>query len=238
MPVGSVKTMDTMNRELLRATGLVAGYGGQDVCGPLDLLLEPGQSLGIVGFNAAGKSTLLRTLVGYQEPVAGESVILGSFTDDSSFIYRKAVSVVFDEDAFFPSLSVEEHLQLIAGGHGMPEPQAAVEHELAFFELEAARTEYPHRLSSGQRRRLLLAAALLRPCSLLVLDEPEQRLDPVMRVALAARLRSLATAGTALLVVTHDPVFLATVADSVLLVSGGQVIPASVAQGAAAIAHG
>ncbi|WP_286166802.1 ABC transporter ATP-binding protein [Arthrobacter sp. AQ5-05] len=92
--------MDTMNRELLRATGLVAGYGGQDVCGPLDLLLEPGQSLGIVGFNAAGKSTLLRTLVGYQEPVAGESVILGSFTDDSSFIYRKAVSVVFDEDAF------------------------------------------------------------------------------------------------------------------------------------------
>lgn len=114
----------------------------------------------------------------------------------------------------------------------MPEPQAAVEHELAFFELDAARTEYPHRLSSGQRRRLL------RPCALLVLDEPEQRLDPVMRVALAARLRSLATAGTALLVVTHDPVFLATVADFVLLVADGRVIPASVAQGAAAIARG
>ena len=230
--------MDTTHRELLRATGLVAGYGGQDVCGPLDLVVEPGQSLGIVGFNAAGKSTLLRTLVGYQEPVAGESVILGSFTDDSSFIYRKAVSVVFDEDAFFPSLSVEEHLQLIAGGHGMSQPQAAVEKELVFFDLEAARTAYPRRLSSGQRRRLLLAAALLRPSNLLVLDEPEQRLDPVMRAALAARLREVANAGTALLVVTHDPDFLAAFADSVLLVSDGHISHVGVGEGAAAIARG
>ena len=70
---------------------------------------------------------------------------------------------------------------------------------------------------------------------MLVLDEPEQRLDPVMRAALATRLRELADAGTALLVVTHDPVFLASVADSVLLISNGQIIPTSVAEGAAAI---
>lgn len=230
--------METAHRDLLRATNLVAGYGHQDICGPLDLTVAPGDSLGIVGFNAAGKSTLLRTLVGYQEPVSGESVILGSFTDDSSFVYRKAVSVVFDEDTFFPSLTVEEHLQLIAGGHGVSNPQAAVDAELEFFDLAAARTELPQRLSSGQRRRLLLAAALLRPCQLLVLDEPEQRLDPSMRASLAVRLRHRASEGTALLVVTHDAGFLRVVADSVLLVADGKISRVGVDEGAAAIAHG
>lgn len=181
---------------------------------------------------------MLRTLVGYQEPVSGESIILGSFTDDSSFIYRKAVSVVFDEDAFFPSLTVEEHLQLIAGGHGVQDPQSAVDAELSFFDLAEARTELPQRLSSGQRRRLLLAAALLRPCQLLVLDEPEQRLDPAMRGALAQRLRERVNAGTALLVITHDPEFLRGVADSVLVIADGNITRVSVDEGAAAIVHG
>lgn len=229
--------MDTAHRQLLQATELVAGYGHQDICGPLDLAVEPGQAIGIVGFNAAGKSTLLRTLVGYQEPVSGESVILGSFTDDSSYIYRKAVSVVFDEDAFFPSLSVQEHLQLIAGGHAVANPQEAVEAELTFFNLAEARTELPQRLSSGQRRRLLLAAALLRPCQLLVLDEPEQRLDPTMRAMLANRLRERVNAGVALLVITHDPEFLQVVADSVLVTADGNISSVSVAEGAAAIAN-
>ena len=229
--------MDTDHRQLLKATNLVAGYAHQDICGPVDLVVEPGQAIGIVGFNAAGKSTLLRTLVGYQEPVSGESVILGSFTDDSSFIYRKAVSVVFDEDAFFPSLSVQEHLQLIAGGHAVVNPQEAVEAELTFFNLAEARTELPQRLSSGQRRRLLLAAALLRPCQLLVLDEPEQRLDPTMRAMLANRLRERVNAGVALLVITHDPEFLQVVADSVLVIADGNISSVSVAEGAAAIAN-
>jgi ABC-type multidrug transport system ATPase subunit len=229
---------ENARRDLLKATNLVAGYGHQDICGPLDLTIGAGQSLGIVGFNAAGKSTLLRTLVGYQEPVSGESIILGSFTDDSSFIYRKAVSVVFDEDAFFPSLTVEEHLQLIAGGHGVQDPQSAVDAELSFFDLAEARTELPQRLSSGQRRRLLLAAALLRPCQLLVLDEPEQRLDPAMRGALAQRLRERVDAGTALLVITHDPEFLQGVADSVLVIADGNITRVSVDEGVAAIVHG
>lgn len=230
--------IENAGRDLLKATHLVAGYGHQDICGPLDLTLGSGQCLGIVGFNAAGKSTLLRTLVGYQEPVSGESIILGSFTDDSSFIYRKLVSVVLDEDAFFPSLSVEEHLQLIAGGHAVQNPQSAVEAELVFFDLVGARTELPQRLSSGQRRRLLLAAALLRPCQLLVLDEPEQRLDPTMRGALADRLRARVDAGTSLLVVTHDAEFLRGVADSVLVVAEGNIAHVDVEAGAAAILNG
>lgn len=231
----SVNDMDPVTAPLISATALVSGYGGLDICGPLDLQVLPGTSLGIVGFNAAGKSTLLRTLVGYQEPVSGEVLILGAFTDDSSYLYRRAISVVLDEDAFFPSLSVEEHLNLVASGHGVDQAAKAIELELEFFDLAGARTAYPHTLSSGQRRRLLLAAALLRPADLLVLDEPEQRLDPQMRAALATRLRERVSEGLALLVVTHDPAFLTVVADRALVVADGQVTAGSVATAATAI---
>ncbi|GAA4366831.1 ABC transporter ATP-binding protein [Paeniglutamicibacter cryotolerans] len=227
--------MDTHAAPLISATALVSGYGGLDICGPLDLQLRPGTALGIVGFNAAGKSTLLRTLVGYQEPVSGDVLILGAFTDDSSYLYRRAVSVVLDEDAFFPSLSVQEHLDLVARGHGLEHAGELVERELAFFDLEGARTAYPHALSSGQRRRLLLAAALIRPARLLVLDEPEQRLDPQMRAGLAARLRERVAAGATLLVVTHDPGFLAVVADHALVVADGEITARTVDAAAAAI---
>jgi hypothetical protein len=92
------------------------------------------------------------------------------------------------DDAFFPALTVREHLQLTAYGHGVAEPDERVEGLLAEFGLTGRADALPSALSSGQRRRLVLAAALARPRSLLVLDEPEQRLDAGMR-------RRLATAG-------------------------------------------
>lgn len=226
--------MDAQDAPLLTARDLVAGYGDFEVCGPLDLVFDRGDALGIVGLNAAGKSTLLRTLIGRQPPVSGRAAVLGVFTDDTSHIHRRLVSAVFDEDAFFDSLTVEEHLQLIVSGHGVPDGQEAVERELEFFELTAARDALPGALSSGQRRRLLLAAGLIRPAELLVLDEPEQRLDPPMRAQLAVRLRARIEGGGAVLLVTHDAVLLTTVVDRCLIVGEGLRF-ASAAEGAAAI---
>ncbi len=205
------------------------------MCGPIDLLVEPGQSWGIVGFNAAGKSTLLRTLVGYQEPVSGESVILGSFTDDSSFIYRKAVSVVLDEDAFFPSLSVEEHLQLIAGGHAVADPQAAWRGNWSSSTLRRQdRTSATTLL--GPAPAIASGRRFVAPLQTLVLDEPEQRLDPTMRAALAARLRrrverDRAAGGHPRRGIPLDG------GRPVLVISDGRIVPSTVAEGVAAIAH-
>ena len=226
--------MNTQEAPLLTARELVAGYDEFEVCGPLDLVFCRGDALGIVGLNAAGKSTLLRTLIGRQPPLSGQASVLGVFTDDTSHIHRRLISAVFDEDAFFDSLTVEEHLQLIASGHDVPDGQEAVERELEFFELSAARNALPGALSSGQRRRLLLAAGMIRPSELLVLDEPEQRLDPPMRAKLAVRLRARIDDGWAVLLVTHDAILLTTVVDQCLIVDGGLRF-ASAAEGAAAI---
>jgi ABC-2 type transport system ATP-binding protein len=203
---------------LLESDALAAGYGDTAVCGSLTVRLDGGECLAFIGANGTGKSTLIRTLSGRQVPVAGSVRLNGSPVAEGSLAYRRAVAAVPDEDAFFPSLTAGEHLLMTARGHQVRDPDTAVGHELEFFALTERRHALPDELSSGQRRRLLLASAFIRPFSLMVLDEPEQRLDQGMRGRLAERIRERVDAGAAVLMATHDPGFLAAAADRCVLV--------------------
>ncbi|WP_026541062.1 ABC transporter ATP-binding protein [Paenarthrobacter nicotinovorans] len=203
---------------VLEAEGLLVGYAGAPVCGEVTASVDAGEVLGIVGDNGAGKSTVARTLVGRQASLAGEVKVHGLLIDPDAVPFRRQVSAVFDDDLFFPSLTVREHLLLIARGHSLDAPEERVEEELAFFGLAGRSHAIPDALSSGQRRRLLLAAGLIRPSSLLVLDEPEQRLDPRMRIALGQRITAHAKNGGAVVLVTHDPQLLLATASTCLVI--------------------
>ncbi|SEJ18698.1 ABC-type multidrug transport system, ATPase component [Arthrobacter sp. yr096] len=203
---------------VLEAEGLLVGYAGAPVCGEVSASVEAGEVLGIVGVNGAGKSTVARTIAGRQASLAGDVKVHGLLIDPDAVPFRRQVSAVFDDDLFFPSLTVREHLLLIARGHSLDDPESRVEEELEFFGLMGRSHAIPDALSSGQRRRLLLAAGLIRPSSLLILDEPEQRLDPQMRVALGARIAEHAKSGGAVLLVTHDPQLLLATASSCLVI--------------------
>ena len=206
-------------KDVVRAEKLQAGYSGKAVCGVVSFSLHSSQALALVGPNGAGKSTVVKTLVGQLEAVSGTTLINGAEVDDRTLDFRREVAVVFDDDAFFPSLTVEEHLAIVAAGHGVGDVEEVIASELEFFGLTEQAKSRPYNLSSGQRRRMLLAAAFVRPRSLLVLDEPEQRLDTAMRHRLASRLRAEVDAGLALMVVTHDPDFLSTVATKAIFIS-------------------
>ncbi|WP_081709858.1 ABC transporter ATP-binding protein [Arthrobacter sp. 35W] len=221
---------------VVEAHQLSSGYGRSPVCGIVDFTLSGGGALALVGPNGAGKSTVLKTVVGQLEPVSGSARIHGQEVDDRSLAFRREVAQVFDEDAFFPSLTVAEHLAIVAAGHGATEVEELIDTECEFFGLSAERSSLPHNLSSGQRRRLLLAAAFVRPRSLLVLDEPEQRLDTAMRSRLATRLRGEVAGGLALLLVTHDPAFVRTIATSALFI-GDDIRHLTPAAAAAAISE-
>ncbi|WP_432488855.1 ABC transporter ATP-binding protein [Kineococcus sp. SYSU DK018] len=202
---------------LLELDRLVVGYG-RPVCAPVSVRVAAGEAVCLVGANGAGKSTVLRAVAGLLEPLAGEVRLRGEPVDERRAAFRRQVASVFDEDAWFGELSVAEHLELVARGHGVRDVQAVVDAELAAQRLTGAADQLPVSLSSGQKRRLLLAAALVRPRALLLLDEPEQRLDPPGREALAQRLTDERDAGTALLVATHDVVLLRRLADRAVVV--------------------
>ncbi|GEA89368.1 ABC transporter ATP-binding protein [Cellulomonas cellasea] len=203
---------------VIRAQDLLVGYGGEPVCAPVTFTLEPGSVLGLVGPNGSGKSTILRAVLGLLDPAGGTLEVFGAEVDERQVAYRTRVSSVLDDDAYFPALTVAEHLYLTARGHGVRGAQEVVDGILEEFGLAAHAASLPAALSSGQRRRLLLAAGFVRPRTLLVLDEPEQRLDRRMQDALAQRLRDERAAGGAVLLATHDPGLLRAVADAAVLV--------------------
>lgn len=203
---------------VLRVNKLSVGWTGRPVCGQASFTLPAGRSLALVGPNGSGKSTLLRAILGFLEPLSGSVQVLGRDVDEREVAFRAQVSAVLDDDAWFPALTVAEHLYLVARGHGVGDAQDEVDALLDEFGLTDHADVLPTALSSGQRRRLLLAAGLVRPRSLLVLDEPEQRLDSAMRQQLAERLVAEKESGGAVLVATHDPELLATVADRAVIV--------------------
>ncbi len=164
--------------DLLAADDLSVGHGAVPVCAPVDLRLAAGRALAVVGPNGSGKSTLLRTLVGLLEPLAGTVAFAGAPVDERSAAFRRDVAAVLDDDSFFVSLTGREHLLLTARGHGVAAAEEVVAAEVEAFGLTGRADALPSALSSGQRRRLALAAAFVRPPRLLVLVQLGRRRAP------------------------------------------------------------
>jgi ABC-type multidrug transport system ATPase subunit len=221
-------------RSAVRAVELEVGYG-LPVTAPITLDVAPGDCVAVLGPNGSGKSTFLLSVVGLRAPLAGSLEVLGVAVDERTTSFRAAVSSAMGDDAFFPALTVREHLLLTAYGHGVAAPDDVVDGLLDEFGLRGRADALPSALSSGQRRRLVLAAALARPRSLLVLDEPEQRLDSGMRRRLGDRLVAETAGGGAVLFACHDPELVRAAATSALLLTetAAELVPA--ADGAAAL---
>jgi ABC-2 type transport system ATP-binding protein len=215
---------------LLALTGVSRRYGERLALSPTDLTLAAGRCVAVLGVNGSGKSTLLRIAAGRDTPTTGQAVSAGRPLTQDDLVVRTEIAVVGDMVSAYPDLTVREHLQLVAIAHGAGRGAGdLVDAALRECRLGDHGGALPGSLSSGQTQALHLAAALVRPRRLMVLDEPEQRLDPAARRWLAGLLSAEKRAGAALLIATHHTELAAAVADHVVVLSDGEVI----AQGAA-----
>ncbi len=210
---------------LLRVRDLVRRFGEVDVVNGLDLEVMAGTAVALVGRNGAGKSTVLRCITGADKPTSGTIELDGEEMDDRSPKVRAAVAVVMDDMDFFPDLSVVEHLDLFAKAHRVPDAESLVDEILTELGLGPQSGQLPGTLSSGQKRRLALASAFVRPRRLLVLDEPEQRLDTAGLEWLADRLKREKAEGLGVLMASHAPALVEAVADRVIDVGATRAQP-------------
>jgi ABC-2 type transport system ATP-binding protein len=198
---------------MIDVRGLGVQAGENWLFDDLDFEVEAGECAVIVGPNGVGKSTLLRCLYGMQAPQRGRVVVAGGKPDERDSTFRRKVSVLFDDSDFFAELTPIQHLELLEGSFGTDLGDFG--ELLADAGLSERAKVTAGKFSAGQRRRLLLLGATVRPHEVLLLDEPERALDVAGKEWLTSLIARSTSAGAAVVVATHHPPLLEA-ADSIL----------------------
>jgi ABC-2 type transport system ATP-binding protein len=205
----------------LAAHGLTKDYGDLVALAPLDLRVETGQAVVLVGHNGSGKTTLLRIAAGLLEPSEGEVTIAGNAA--GSLPARAAVSYLSDSPTFYEDLSVWEHLEYTAGLHGLDDWEQTAADLLGLLGLYPRADDLPVQFSRGLRQKAAIAIGLLRPFDVLLVDEPFVGLDAAGKAAFLELLDEEADRGRTLLVATHELEFVKRV-ERCLALRDGELI--------------
>lgn len=230
----------TVTTGLVEIHNVHKAYGGVEVLSGIDLRIEPGEVVAILGPSGSGKSTLLRTINHL------ESVDRGSVTVDGRLIgyerrgdrlhelrekeilkRRTQIGIVFQNFHLFPHLTALENVTEAPIALGRLSRDAARVLALSLLErvgLSEKAGHYPRQLSGGQQQRVAIARALALSPMVLLFDEPTSALDPELVGEVLDVIRDLARSGTTLIIVTHEIGFAREVADRVVFIDGGVVV--------------
>lgn len=191
---------------VLVASNAVKDYGDLVALDDVSLSLAPGELVALVGSNGAGKSTFMRLIAGLLEPTSGTIEIEGE--PAGSIDARANLSYIGDQPALYDDLSVDEHIEYVRQLHGLDERPKSADFLLDNFGLAARAGDLPARFSRGMRQKTALLLGLIRPLSVLVIDEPFVGLDPSGQDVLTELLLATSDAGAAVMIATHQIGFL------------------------------
>jgi len=217
--------MTDTHRPLVVAEGLGRDFGDVTALESLDLEMNGGEAIALIGHNGSGKTTALSMLAGRLEPTRGTVRVAGIDVHrrSGSITVRSHVSFIPDSPALYPDLTVADHLDLVGMAHGVVDAEERTGMLLGLLGLEERQHLLPRELSRGLRQKTQLACGLLRPYEVLILDEPVSGLDPPSRQALHSLLQRVKGEGALVVFSTHDLGFADDLADRIVVVSDGSV---------------
>jgi ABC-type multidrug transport system ATPase subunit len=203
---------------VLRATGVGKKIEEAVLLLPTDVQLGTAECVVLRGPNGSGKTTLLRILAGTVPPSEGEATLDGSPIDERRDLTRTTIAALIGAPATYRDLTLADHLVLINSTWSQVGRRAAGRpgEILELLKINHLAERFPHELSSGQQQLFHLSMVLVRPSSILILDEPEQRLDTDKRDLLTRILLDRKADGSSLLIACHDPAMTKALADTVV----------------------
>ena len=215
-------------RSYLAIDNLTVKFSNQTILSNLNMKLAVGEIGCLLGSSGCGKTTLLRSIAGFEKPYTG-NILLNNRQLVSKQLFvpaeKRGIGMVFQDFALFPHLNVEDNIAFGLSQFTRTEKQQRVKEMLELVCLKDINRRYPHQLSGGQQQRVALARALASKPELLLLDEPFSSLDVELREQLSIDVRDiLKRQHISAIMVTHDQQEAFTVADKVGLMFQGKIL--------------
>lgn len=216
----------------IQVRGLWKSYNHNAVLRGIDMDVEPGETLVIIGGSGEGKSVLIRQIIGLERPDRGEIRLDGTTTEDyvAMAIDQKPfrISMVFQSSALLNSLTVGDNVSLALREHRMADAASIrriVRECLEQVEMEGTEGKMPSELSGGMRKRVAIARALAVDSDVILYDEPTAELDPILTEEVGQLIRRIQERrGPTQVVVTHNLPLARAIADHVAVLREGQVV--------------
>jgi lipooligosaccharide transport system ATP-binding protein len=211
---------------LIRAHSLTKSYDGFVAVNNIDFQIFKGECCGFLGPNGAGKTTTIKMIHCVLPLTMGELTVAGLNVSEKPREIKRLIGVASQENNLDPDFTVMRNLLVYARYFDIPKPKALkrAEELLKFFQLEEKRDVIIDQLSTGMKRRLILARALINEPQILLLDEPTTGLDPQARHLIWDTIRSLKKQGVTIILTTHYMDEAAELCDRVLIMDSGKFI--------------
>ncbi|WP_103106826.1 ABC transporter ATP-binding protein [Brevibacillus reuszeri] len=195
---------------------------GKTIVHPFSLRIEPGEVVALCGGNGAGKSTILRMIVGILRPTSGTIQLNGLNWNDHRVDYLQQIGYMPDHFTFSPGLTASETIRFYASLRNRSAEEA--DHVLAAVGLHEHRNKRVSQFSKGMQQRLLFAQAILAKPALVILDEPTNGLDPYWMDGFVDLVREIKLAGQTVIFSTHQLQVADAIADRAIFLMNGQIV--------------